>query len=65
MDFEHIDEYLEHNLGTKESLAKIDKEKIRRIVKEIKLHAKQIEYTNNNHNCKVALDGLFKKGVQK
>lgn len=61
MDFEHMQEYLDHNIGFKKDLKQLDKEKVRSIVKQIKLHARQLEHENKHHNPVKALNNLFKE----
>ena len=50
-----------HDTPTAEVLVKVNKEEIRRIVKEIKIHARQIKQENKSMTLKDKLDKLFER----
>lgn len=50
-----------HDTPTAEVLVKVNKEEIRRIIKEIKIHARQIEQENRRITLKDKLDKLFER----
>lgn len=43
----------------REELERINKENIRRLVRDIRNHARQLEQEKKNHNCRYELNKLF------